>query len=290
MKKKLDKIAKDTNFFLKDFIKKQKKTDLIIAMKYGLFSGGKKIRSKILVDVGSFFKIDYKSLIMIGSAVECIHAYSLIHDDLPCMDNDKLRRGKPSTHIKFGESTAVLAGNSLLTLAFEILSYSGLKLDKKIKINLIDKISKYSGHLGIAGGQYLDLDYEKKKISMKKIIEMEVKKTGKLFSFCCTAPLIIKKKNKAEIKKFENIGANIGLLFQVADDIIDYQGNSSIAGKKTGKDAKKGKATLISLLGYKNTIKYAKNLILKINKQIKKYGSKSKNLTETLDYILYRNK
>tara|TARA_B100000035_G_scaffold278121_1_gene256835 strand:- start:2999 stop:3619 length:621 start_codon:yes stop_codon:yes gene_type:complete len=206
------------------------------------------------------------------------------------MDNDKLRRGKPSTHIKFGESTAVLAGNSLLTLAFEILSYSGLKLDKKIKINLIDKISKYSGHLGIAGGQYLDLDYEKKKISMKKIIEMEVKKTGKLFSFCCTAPLIIKKKNKAEIKKFENIGENIGLLFQVADDIIDYQGNSYIAGKKTGKDAKKGKATLISLLGYKNTIKYAKNLILKINKQIKKYGSKSKNLSETLDYILYRSK
>ena len=290
MKKKLDKIAKDTNFFLKNFIKKQKKTDLIIAMKYGLFSGGKKIRSKILVDVGSFFKIDYKSLIMIGSAVECIHAYSLIHDDLPCMDNDKLRRGKPSTHIKFGESTAVLAGNSLLTLAFEILSYSGLKLDEKIKINLIDKISKYSGHLGIAGGQYLDLDYEKKKISMKKIIEMEIKKTGKLFSFCCTAPLIIKKKNKAEIKKFENIGENIGLLFQVADDIIDYQGNSSIAGKKTGKDAKKGKATLISLLGYKNTIKYAKNLILKINKQIKKYGSKSKNLSETLDYILYRSK
>ena len=290
MKKKLDKIAKDTNFFLKSFIKKQKKSDLIIAMKYGLFSGGKKIRSKILVDVGSFFKIDYKSLIMIGSAVECIHAYSLIHDDLPCMDNDKLRRGKPSTHIKFGESTAVLAGNSLLTLAFEILSYSGLKLNEKIKINLIDKISKYSGHLGIAGGQYLDLDYEKKKISMKKIIEMEVKKTGKLFSFCCTAPLIIKKKNKAEIKKFENIGENIGLLFQVADDIIDYQGNSSIAGKKTGKDAKKGKATLISLLGYKNTIKYAKNLILKINKQIKKYGSKSKNLSETLDYILYRSK
>ena len=290
MKKKLDKIAKDTNFFLKDFIKKQKKTDLIIAMKYGLFSGGKKIRSKILVDVGSFFKIDYKSLIIIGSAVECIHAYSLIHDDLPCMDNDKLRRGKPSTHIKFGESTAVLAGNSLLTLAFEILSYSGLKLNEKIKISLIDKISKYSGHLGIAGGQYLDLDYEKKEISLKKIIEMEIKKTGKLFSFCCAAPLMIKKKDRSEIKKFENIGANIGLLFQVADDVIDYQGNSYIAGKKTGKDAKKGKATLISLLGYKSTIKYAKNLNLKINKQIKKYGSKSKNLSETLDYILYRSK
>ena len=122
MQKKLNKIAKDTNSFLKEFIIKQKKTELIIAMKYGLFSGGKKIRSKILVDIGSLFKINYKQLIIIGAAVECIHAYSLIHDDLPCMDNDSMRRGKESTHIKFGESTAVLAGNSLLTMAFEILS------------------------------------------------------------------------------------------------------------------------------------------------------------------------
>ena len=113
MQTKLNKIARDTNLFLKGFIKKQKKSELITPMKYGLFSGGKKIRSKILIDVGSLFKIDYKSLIIVGSAIECIHAYSLIHDDLPCMDNDTIRRGKPSAHIKFGESTAVLAGNSL---------------------------------------------------------------------------------------------------------------------------------------------------------------------------------
>ena len=194
MQKELNKIAKDTNHFLRRFIVKQKKSELIIAMNYGLFSGGKKIRSKILVDVGSLFKINYKQLIIIGAAVECIHAYSLIHDDLPCMDNDSLRRGKASTHIKFGESTAVLAGNSLLTMAFEILSHKGLKLNEKIKINLINKISESSGHLGIAGGQYLDLSYERKRVSKKKIIEMEIKKTGKLFSFCCVAPLIIKKK------------------------------------------------------------------------------------------------
>ena len=128
MQNKLIKIAADTNLFLKKFIKNQKKTELISAMKYGLFPGGKKIRSKILLDIGSVFKIEYKTLIAIGAAVECIHAYSLIHDDLPCMDNDKLRRGKPSTHIKFGESTAVLAGNSLLTMAFEILTSSKLKI------------------------------------------------------------------------------------------------------------------------------------------------------------------
>ena len=289
MQKKLNKIAKDTNIFLEKFIKKQKKSELIIPMRYGLFSGGKKIRSKILIDIGSIFKLNYKSLIAIGAAVECIHAYSLIHDDLPCMDNDKLRRGKPSAHVKFGESTAVLAGNSLLTMAFEILSHKVLDINEKIKINLINKISECSGHLGIAGGQYLDLSYEHKKISKKKIIEMEIKKTGKLFSFCCVAPLIIKK-NKKDIKKFEDIGADIGLLFQVADDLIDHRGNSLIAGKKTGKDKKKGKATLISLLGYKNTIKYAHKIILKINNELKKYGYKSKNLSETLDYILNRNK
>ena len=209
MQKKLNKIAKDTNSFLKRFIKYQKKTDLIIPMQYGLFSGGKKIRSKILTDVGSLFKLDYKSLIIIGSAVECIHAYSLIHDDLPCMDNDSIRRGKPSTHIKFGESTAVLAGNSLLILAFEILCHKNLNLSERTKINLINKISESSGHLGVAGGQYLDLSYEHKKISKRKIIEMEIKKTGKLFSFCCAVPLIIKNKSINEIKKFENIGARI---------------------------------------------------------------------------------
>ena len=165
-------------------------------MRYGLFSGGKKIRSKILIDIGSLFKINYQSLIMIGSAVECIHAYSLIHDDLPCMDNDSIRRGKPSTHKKFGESTAVLAGNSLLTMAFEILSHKSLNISEKNKNNLINKISESSGHLGIAGGQYLDLNYEHKKVSQKKIIEMEIKKTGKLFSFCCIAPLVLKNKKK----------------------------------------------------------------------------------------------
>ena len=290
MKTKLDIIAKDTNLFLKKFLDKQNSSKLIPAMKYGLFPGGKKIRSKILIDIGSLVSIDYKTLIAIGSAVECIHAYTLIHDDLPCMDDDKIRRGKASTHIKFGESTAILAGNSLQTMACEILASPNLKISEKIKVNLIKKLSECSGHLGVAGGQYLDLSYEKKKISKKKIIEMEIKKTGKLFSFCCAAPAIIKKKNNQEVKFFENIGANIGLLFQISDDLIDFRGDSKIAGKKTGKDQKKGKATLISLLGYKNAVKYCDKIIFDINKGLKKYGSNSKNIRETLYYILDRDK
>jgi len=290
MKNKLNKINKDTNIFLKKFIKKQKKTNLISSMKYGLFPGGKKIRSKILLDMGLLFNVNYKTLIKIGAAVECIHAYSLIHDDLPCMDNDSLRRGKPSTHIKFGESTAVLAGNSLLTMSFEILSDSKLMITDKIKVNLIKKLSECSGHSGIAGGQYLDLNFENKKISQKKITDMEIKKTGKLFSFCCMVPAIIKNKNIDTIKFFEKIGSEIGLLFQIADDLIDYRGDTKRVGKKTKKDQKRGKANLISLLGYNNTVIYADKLRFKIQKKLKSYGKKSNSLIKTLEYILNRNK
>ena len=289
MKKKLNKTVKDTNLFLSRFLSNQKRTDLIKPMRYGLLPGGKKIRSKLILDVGKIFKIKYQNLIRISAAVECIHAYSLIHDDLPCMDNDSLRRGKLSTHKKFGESTAILAGNSLLTFAFEILSQKNFKLDAKIKIKLVNLISKCSGHSGIAGGQYLDLSFERKKIPLKKIIEMQIKKTGKLFSFCCMAPIIISKKFN-HLKKFDKIGSDIGLLFQIADDLIDYSGNTKKVGKKTKKDLKKGKATLISFLGYKNTIKYSNKLKFNIFKRLKVFGNKANDLKSTIEYILARSK
>ncbi len=283
-------IAKDTNKFLKSYIKKQSKTELIRSMKYGLLPGGKKIRSKILIDVGKIFNLNYRSLIRVGAAVECIHAYSLIHDDLPCMDNDSIRRGKLSTHKKFGESTAVLAGNSLLTLAFEILSDRSLLLKENTKVKLINLISECSGHTGIAGGQYLDLNYERKKIIKKKIIDMQIKKTGKLFAFCCIAPAIISNKNKKVIRFFEKIGYEIGLLFQITDDLIDYKGIARKAGKKTKKDEKKGKATLISLLGYKNTIKYTSKIKNNILNKINYYGKKSESLKKTVLFIFEREK
>ena len=289
MKKKLNKIAKDTNNFLKKYLKSQKNTDLMVPMKYGLLPGGKKIRSKILIDVGKIFNTKYNTLIQIGAAVECIHAYSLIHDDLPCMDNDSLRRGKLSTHKKFGESTAILAGNSLLTVAFEILGRNSFKLNNSSKIKLITLLSECSGHSGVAGGQYSDLNFEKKKVPLKKIIEMQVKKTGKLFSFCCIVPLIISKKIKF-YKKFDKIGSNIGLLFQIADDLIDYKGKTKKAGKKTNKDKKIGKATLISLLGYKNTIKYSDKLKHNLFKKLYVFGNKAEDLKNTVEYIIKRNK
>ncbi len=289
MKKKLNKVAKDTNKFLIKYLRNQKKSDLINPMKYGLLPGGKKIRSKILVDVGKIFNVKYNSLIQIGAAVECIHAYSLIHDDLPCMDNDDLRRGKLSTHKKFGESTAVLAGNSLLTLAFEILTDSKLKISSKKKNLLVNLISKSSGHSGIAGGQFSDLSFEKKRVSLSKIVEMQIKKTGKLFCFCCFAPALIDG-DKEDFKKFNKIGENIGLLFQIADDLIDFKGNTHKAGKKTKKDFVRGKATLISLLGYKNTVNYSNKIKMNTLKILKKYGKNSSDLIDTIEFISNREK
>ena len=289
MKKKLNKIAKDTNLFLSKFLFNQKKTELLKPMRYGLLPGGKKIRSKLIFDIGKIFNVEYKKLIYLSAAVECIHAYSLIHDDLPCMDDDSLRRGKPSTHKKFGESTAILAGNSLLTIAFEILSHKNFNVNEKIKVNLIHLISKTSGHSGIAGGQYSDLNFEHKKIPLKKIKEMQIKKTGKLFSFCCLAPVLVSKKIKYS-NSFDKLGSDIGLLFQIVDDLIDYKGNSKNVGKKTKKDIKKGKATLISLLGYKNTIKYSEKLKKDIFKKVDKFGKNAKDLKETVNFILARSK
>ncbi len=290
MIKDLNRIAKDTNKFLNLYIKKQSKTELTKSMRYGLLPGGKKIRSKILIDVGKIFNLNNSLLIKIGAAVECIHAYSLIHDDLPCMDNDSIRRGKLSTHKKFGVSTAVLAGNSLLTLAFEILSDKSLLLKEKTKIELIKLISECSGHTGIAGGQYLDLNYERKKIKKNKIIDMQIKKTGKLFAFCCVAPAIISNKKRNVLRFFEKIGYEIGLLFQIIDDLIDYRGVTKKAGKKTKKDDKKGKATLIGLLGYKNTIKYTNKIKKNILNKISCYGRKSENLKKTVLFIFEREK
>ena len=283
------KIAKDTNRYLKKFINRQKKSYLLKPMKYGLFSGGKKIRSKVLVDVGKIFNINYKTLIAISAAVECIHSYTLIHDDLPCMDNDDLRRGKLSTHKKFGEATAVLAGNSLLTLAFEIIADKKLKIKDKIKSSLIYELSRCSGHTGVAGGQYLDLNFEHKKVGYSKVIDMQIKKTGRLFSFCCIAPAIIKEKKIITVNELNLIGAKIGLLFQLADDLLDYSGNSKIVGKKTKKDIKSGKATLINLYGYDKSKKFINELQNEIISKLKKYGFKSKNLIQSLEIIINRS-
>ena len=287
--KKMGVIAKDTNNYLKKFfLKKNKYSYLIEPMKYGVFSGGKRFRSTIIVNTGKIFNIDYKKLIIIGAAIECVHSYSLIHDDLPTMDNDDLRRGKPATHKRFNEFTAILAGNSLLTLAFEILSSKNLKLPPKVKNELISTLAIYSGFSGLAGGQYFDLTFENKKISIKKVIDIQNNKTGKLFAFCCECAGIIKGYNFNKRKMLKKIGLDIGLLFQIVDDLIDFKGDSKIVGKPIRRDKKKGKPTLVNLLGYKKTVDFANNLKNRIDKKINNYGIKSQDLLQSVEFILDR--
>ena len=288
MKIKLNNNAKKIDKFLINFLKKQKKSLLVTPMKYGVISGGKKIRSTIIFDTGRLFNIKKKKLLSICAAVECIHSYSLIHDDLPCMDNDSIRRGKPATHKKFGEATAVLAGNSLLTLAFEIISQENNYLTLKQKNEIISLLANFSGHTGIAGGQELDLKFENKDKKINQIIDMQRKKTGKLFNFCLRSIGIVANKSKREKIFLGNLGEEIGLLFQLADDFLDIKGSKKVVGKSIKKDKKKGKSTLINLMGYKKSVMYADKLIKKILIKLKKHGRNAKDLIDTIEFIQKR--
>ena len=281
--------AKKIDKFLNNFLKRQERSLLINPMKYGVISGGKKIRSTVILNAGKIFNITQKKLINICAAVECIHSYSLIHDDLPCMDNDSTRRGKPSTHIKFGEASAVLAGNSLLTLAFEIIADNNYLINPKTKNEIIKALAFCSGHTGIAGGQELDLKFENKKKNLKQIIAMQKKKTGKLFNFCLYAVGALAKKNDRQKKILSNLGEEIGLLFQFADDFLDVKGSKRLVGKPVKKDNKKGKSTLINLMGYEKAYNYANNLKKKILLKLKKHGKNANDLSDTIEFILGRN-
>ena len=289
IKKKLSINAKKIDKFLIKYLKNQDQSLLSRPMKYGVISGGKKIRSTIIFDVGKIFDINEKKLINLCAAVECIHSYSLIHDDLPCMDNDIIRRGKPSTHVQYGEATAVLAGSSLLTLAFEIIADKKYILNSKSKNEIIKSLANCSGHTGIAGGQELDLKFENKNKKLNKIIDMQIKKTGKLFNFCLYAVGVIANKSRKEKFFLSDLGEQIGLLFQLSDDFLDVKSSKELTGKSVKKDRKKGKSTLLNLIGEKKAYLYAFNLKKKILLKLKKHGKKAKNLTNTIEFILGRN-
>ena len=288
--KKIVKVASHVDIFLKNYLKKRtENTQLFNALKYGLFSGGKKFRSYLIVTSGKLFNLNYKQLIAIGAAVECMHSYSLIHDDLPSMDDDDFRRGKKSTHKVFGEATAILAGNSLLTLAFEILSSNNININAKSKINLINALASSAGHLGIAGGQYLDLKFEKMRVNKNLIIDMQNKKTGELISFCTESAAIIANKNSHR-KFLKRIGLDIGLLFQITDDLLDLYGDKNKTGKPTRRDKQKGKATVIKSLGINKTIEFCYELLDNITDKLEnKYGSRANSLVDSVNFLLRRD-
>ena len=288
--KKIVKVASHVDIFLKNYLKKRiQNTRLFQALKYGLFSGGKKFRSYLIVTSGKLFNLNYKQLIAVGAAVECMHSYSLIHDDLPSMDDDDFRRGKKSTHKVFGEATAILAGNSLLTLAFEILSSNNININTKSKINLINALASSAGYSGIAGGQFLDLKFEKMRVNKNLIIDMQNKKTGELISFCTESAAILANKNSHR-KSLKKIGLDIGLLFQITDDLLDLYGDKNKTGKPTRRDKKNGKATIIKSLGVNKTIEFCYKLLDDITDKLEnKYGSRADSLVDSVNFLLRRD-
>ena len=280
-------VAEQVNSYLKDYLKKQLSDNkLYEAMDYGLFSGGKMIRSYLVHASCKILDVQEKEYIPIAAAVECIHSYSLIHDDLPAMDNDDFRRGKESTHKAYGEFTAILAGSSLLTLAFEIISDLNFDISNEKKLKIIYALSSCSGHLGIAGGQFFDLSLKNDKVSKDNIINMQNKKTGALMGFCIEAAAILAGKKDLE-EKFRNIGIKMGLLFQIKDDFLDKYGSADILGKPAQQDVAKGKNTLIDHLGEDETKKLIKNLQIEIEKDLKPL-SKTNSLLNCMSFIINR--
>ena len=257
-------------------------------MIYGSMNGGKRIRP-FLVDIfSSLVKLPKVYSLRLSSAIESIHSYSLIHDDLPSMDNDDFRRGKPSTHKKFNESTAILAGDALHDLAFEILSDKKTHPDANARILLISKLSKALGFKGLAGGQSLDLLFENKKINTLSILKMYEMKTASLFSFSCVAPYILTKKNINEIKFAEEFGKLFGLLFQITDDILDGEKDFKSLGKTPGKDKKQGKSTLISIVNKKKLKIYCIEEVNKFIKKNNKFFKKHRILEKLIYYNIER--
>ena len=280
-------VAEQVNSYLKDYLQKQLSDNkLYEAMDYGLFSGGKMIRSYLVHASCKILGVQEKEYIPIAAAVECIHSYSLIHDDLPAMDNDDFRRGKESTHKAYGEFTAILAGSSLLTLAFEIISDLNFDISNEKKLQIIYALSSCSGHLGIAGGQFFDLSLKNDKASKDNIINMQNKKTGALMGFCIEAAAILAG-NKDLEEKFRNIGIKMGLLFQIKDDFLDKYGSADILGKPAQQDVAKGKNTLIDYLGEGETEKLMKNLQIEIEKDLNPL-SKTNALLDCMSFIINR--
>jgi len=258
------------------------------AMFYGCNNGGKRIRPFLVNEAAKIVNLSKNDSFIVAASVELIHSYSLIHDDLPSMDNDDYRRGKLSTHKKFDEATAILAGDALHDLAFTLISGNLTNNNYKSRLSLINYLSLCLGHRGLALGQSLDLEFEKKTISKKKILNMYLNKTAKLFEYSFSAPFIITNASKYKIEFAKEFGLLFGLIFQIIDDIIDNEGTLKKIGKTPRKDIKQGKSTLLSILGRDNSIEICQLKINKFRNKHKHFLGKNIILDKMLNFGLSR--
>lgn len=260
------------------------------AMRYATLGAGKAFRPFLVLTVAEMVGLAKRSALRIATALELIHCYSLIHDDLPAMDDDTLRRGKPTTHIRFDEATAILAGDALQAAAFEVLADTQTLADAETRCLLVRELARAAGAAGMAGGQMLDLIGEETPLSLTEIEHMQVLKTGALFRFACVAPALAAQAPRQQIQALEKYAHALGLAFQIADDILDTQGKPEEVGKTLKKDTAAHKSTFVSLLGADRARLMGEDLVKQASEALGVFGEKAENLREAVGFALKRKK
>ncbi len=262
--------------------------NLLDAMRHGVLNGGKRLRPFLVIETARLLDGNEAAALRVGAALECLHCYSLVHDDLPAMDDDDLRRGQPTVHKKFDEATAILAGDSLLTLAFDIIASPETPLTGDQKTALVLALSRAAGIGGMAGGQALDLAAEKQAPDEAGIVTLQAMKTGALLRFACETGAIIAGNDASHRKRLRSFGEKIGLAFQLADDLLDLTSDAATMGKATGKDAARGKGTLVALRGEDWAREKLQEQVRDAATLLAPYGEKADILVQAARFIAER--
>ena len=301
-RKRLDKAAADIETLL-DRLLAPKAVDgermrpgrILEAMRYASLGGGKRLRPFLVVETGLLFKVPRTQALMAGAALECVHCYSLVHDDLPAMDNDDLRRGRPTTHKAFDEATAILAGDGLLTFAFDILARPQTHPDPAVRNELVLALARASGLGGMVGGQMLDLAAEGRfsrrstGLNESEIKTLQAMKTGALLRYACMAGAILGEANARQRAAIDRFGTTLGQAFQIADDILDVEGDAATVGKQVGKDAAAHKATLVGLFGVQEAKERLKGLVNHAQDALASFGPAANVLKATARFVAERS-
>jgi farnesyl diphosphate synthase len=261
---------------------------LLGAMRHGALNGGKRMRPALVIESAALLGGDPEAALRVAAALECVHCYSLIHDDLPAMDDDDMRRGQPTVHRKYDEATAILAGDSLLTYAFDILAAPETALPAEIKVELVLALSRASGLGGMAGGQAFDLEAERRELAEDEVVELQRMKTGALIRFACEAGAIVAGASPEARAAMRRFGEIVGLAFQLRDDVLDLTADSATLGKATGKDSHRGKKTLPSIHGIDWTKRRLAELIDEAHGLLAPYGEKAAMLAALASYVATR--